>query len=65
MDDEIAFEGQYLGCKEVVSKGGYVFQFLVSYDDADAAERIMGGKRRPDVPVRAGISRLTEIPFDE
>lgn len=57
MDEEAknAFTALYVGEKNVTSRGGYVFSFLVLYDEVDEARRVLGGSWRPDTPINVGI----------
>lgn len=54
-EDKSAFTALYVGERNVTSRGGYVFSFLVMYDDVDEARRVLGGSWRPDTPINVGI----------
>lgn len=54
-EDKNAFTALYVGERNVTSRGGYVFSFLVLYDDVDEARRVLGGSWRPDSPINVGI----------
>jgi hypothetical protein len=54
-EEKNAFTALYVGERNVTSRGGYVFSFLVTYDDVDEARRVLGGSWRPDEPVNVGI----------
>jgi hypothetical protein len=55
---EDAFIATYVGCKPVVSRGGYVFSFVVPFGEADGAGEVLGGAWQPDQPVTVGITRI-------
>jgi hypothetical protein len=54
-EEKTAFTALFIGERNVTSRGGYVFSFLVTYDDTDEARRILGGSWRPDEPVNVAI----------
>lgn len=55
---EDAFIAQYVGCKPVVSRGGYIYSFVVPFNEADDASGVLGGSWQPDQPVMVGITRI-------
>lgn len=64
MADELSTEdiqeAHFVGDKIAKGLGGYIFQYFVPYDHADAMRALMGGAWQPDSPVRVGIARLKE-----
>lgn len=67
MDDrENAFLADFIGdTGPNVSRGGYVFKFLVPFPDVEKARRICGGAPRPDDPITVGITQVGRIAKNE
>ena len=52
-----AIEAYYAGDKPIVSRGGYVVQMVIPFEDADTW-RTIAGNWSPDNPVTFALARL-------